>query len=172
MRTLKHFLAGFMLLALVPLHAGARQGNPPTSYRVPTQPLSQVADLEVPPIDVLSLQAKHKPSPSEPEKFAEPFDLQVSTSTDGSWEALQDGSLLWRLRISAPGATDLNLGFGYADLPEGASLYILSEDYDYFQGPYTYEDTGNNNEFWSPVIPGNRAVIELHLPAQTQGLPE
>lgn len=161
-----------LFIAATTLTTQARQGQTPSSYRVPSQPLAQVADLEVPPIDTLTLRSKHAPSPSTPIQFAEPFDLQVSTDTDGTWEVLQDGSLLWRLRISAPGATDLNFGFGYVDLPEGASLHILSEDHDYYQGPYTSEDIMEHREFWTPVVPGDRAVLELHLPADTTTLPE
>ena len=82
---------------------------------------------------------------------------------------MADGSTLWRVRISAPGATDLRFGFGHYALPAGASLYVIGAD-DYYQGPYT-EDDATASRFNAPVVPGDAATIELHVVADTSWNP-
>jgi hypothetical protein len=50
----------------------------------------------------------------------------LTPTNSGTWEQLPEGRL-WRLRVSSKGATDLNFGFTQFWLPEGASLYVMSE---------------------------------------------
>jgi hypothetical protein len=75
------------------------------------------------------------------------------------------------LRIFSPGATDLNVGFTTFWLPEGATLHLAAENEPYYQGPYTAQDNSPRGQLWTPVIPGNRAVIELFVPAQSTQQP-
>jgi hypothetical protein len=106
-----------------------------------------------------------------PLRFALPADVQVTPDTHGTWEEVSDGAI-WRLRVVAPGATDLNFGFARYRLPRGASLHIMSLDEAYFQGPYTAADNRDHGQLWSPVLPGSRAVIELFVPERAEHPPE
>src|SRR6185503_15543972 len=81
----------------------------------------------------------------------------------GTWEVLQDGSRLWRLRIHSPGATDLNFGFTSFHLPKGATLHVVSELDGSYEGPYTAADATASGQLWTPVVAGDRAIIELRL---------
>lgn len=79
----------------------------------------------------------------------------------GIWQALDDGSTLWRLRVQVPGATDLHLGFDFFAIPTGASLWVIGAN-DYYEGPYTADDA---SPLSIPMVPGDSATIELRLPA-------
>jgi lysyl endopeptidase len=107
-----------------------------------------------------------------PQRFALPTDVTITPNTDGTWEQLDDGGWLWRLRVDSPNATDLNFGFTRFRLPEGATLHLVSLDHDYFQGPYGAADNRDHGELWTPVIPGERAVIELYVPPEPEFEPE
>ncbi|MFZ1391537.1 MAG: hypothetical protein WAS23_08120, partial [Dokdonella sp.] len=87
--------------------------------------------------------------------------VNLDPAQEGRWQVLEDGSLLWRLRIQVPGATDLHLGFDRYALTQGASLWVIGAN-DYYEGPYTADDPA---PLWVPVVPGDTAMIELHLPA-------
>ena len=47
-----------------------------------------------------------------PPRFAVPQTTALSPATHGTWEQLDESTLLWRMRVSSEGALSLNLGFG------------------------------------------------------------
>jgi subtilisin-like proprotein convertase family protein len=147
-------------------------GEPPLSLTASLDPIESVAVLELDAIDRAALVAEDEAvkatSSAKPLRFASPVDLKLAMAGGGSWQALPDGSRVWRLRVHAPNATDLNFGFARFALATGATLHIWSEDYEYFQGPYTAADVSHAGDFWTPVVPGERAVIELHEPADAE----
>jgi hypothetical protein len=153
----------------------AKQEAPPPSRILKTLPADAVSILELEAIEPEILKAEDDLRVLEspvPLRFAEPAEVRIKTAGHGTWEQLADGSRLWRLRVFAPGASDLNFGFTRYRLPPGATLHIASLDHDYYQGPYTWEDNEIHGEFWSPVVPGEWAVIELFVPAYPAFDPE
>lgn len=100
-----------------------------------------------------------------PMRFAVASKMALTPQTAGTWEDVAGGRL-WRLRVTAPGATDLNFGFTDVKLPVGAKLWLVSEMDGYFQGPYTAQDNKPHGIFYSPVIPGNAGYVELFVPKE------
>lgn len=148
--------------------AHARAGQPPLSRTADLLPLAQVEVLELAPIDRAALLAEDEAAKVAgnpgPLRFASPVDLELSPDTAGIWAELPDGGHVWRLRVLAPFATDLSFGFTTFDLVPGATLHVWSEDGGYYQGPYTAADASHDGSFWTPIVPGERAVIELYEP--------
>lgn len=152
-----------LLLAAVGQAAAREQLPPPSSVR-PVQPLAGVPQLALPPTDVeAELAQDTAKGVATPLRFAVPHPVEAAPDTHGAWEALPDG-WLWRLRVRSPGATDLNLGFTTFWLPEGATLHLSSETEKYHQGPYTAADNHEHGQLWTPVVPGEAAVVELFVP--------
>jgi hypothetical protein len=151
----------------------ARQGEAPFSRQKAAQPLSSISVKAMPAVDVTARLAEDRMALAPgPIRFAVPHEVNVTPSTHGTWEQLADGGRLWRLRVFSPGATDLNFGFTRYRLPSGATLHVLSEQEGYFEGPYTEEDNKPHGQLWTPVVPGQRAVIELYVPAEATAEPE
>ncbi len=50
-------------------------------------------------------------------RFAAPIEVSYTLDGSGTWEILDDGSRLWRLRIASPGALHLNLGIQRFEMP-------------------------------------------------------
>jgi len=105
-------------------------------------------------------------------RFALPADVSISPDQGGTWENLPNGARLWRLRVHAPNATDLNFGFKRYRLPPGATLHIIGEADGYYQGPNTSDDNKVHGELWTAVVPGERAVLELFVPSDAAFEPE
>ncbi|MFO1475853.1 MAG: hypothetical protein U1F98_04290 [Verrucomicrobiota bacterium] len=164
-----------MALAVLWLADGvvaARPLSPPPSARLQVQPLSRVRQVvpgRVDPQKELAADAALRHA-NVPLRFAVPSKVSYRPETDGTWEAVAGGRL-WRLRVQVPGATDLNFGFTTFWLPPGATLHIRSEGSDYFQGPYTDRDNNRSGQLWTPVVPGNAAVIELFVPSSAMPEP-
>lgn len=100
----------------------------------------------------------------EPLQFAEPFTSRSSLAEDGRWDTLPGGDRIWRLRVEVPGATDINIGFSRFDLPDGARVHLYDTKRTFFQGGWSAADA-SDGEFWTPVVPGPSAVIEVLVPA-------
>jgi len=153
--------------------ADARRGDPPRSATLKVAAMTDLKVLAARPIDRAMALAEDKARVEPgPIRFALPENVSITPAKHGTWENLADGGRLWRLQIHAPNATDLNFGFLKYRLPPGATLHIVSGDHDYYQGPFTIDDNKAHGEFWSPVVPGERAVLELYVPAGAKFEPE
>ena len=159
-------LAALVSLVLLPATLNARKGTPPESRSSRALPLTAVHVVNVPTASAQALLAEDAGEPpDEPLRFANPVVLNITPESHGTWEQLPSGARLWRLRFHAAGATDLNFGFETFRLPAGATLHVVSEEHDYYEGPYDYRDVKPHGELWLPVVPGDRAVIEMYVPA-------
>src|SRR5437016_1422905 len=70
-------------------------------------------------------------------RFGYPNFVTYSLTNSGTWETLPDGSKLWRLGISSPGALSINLTYNDFWLPDGAEFYIYNPQKTYLLGAYS-----------------------------------
>lgn len=181
MKQPSHFIhtlrvAALLVLVFVSVDATARQGELPYSlaHRAKIGVYLQTQDVQA--IDAAARrdeidEAMHRPGPHMKRlKSADNVPVSITPDGNGVWETLVDGSRLWRARVRAAGATDLRLTFGKFSLPPGATMYVIGTD-DYYQGPYTVADS-MNAQFHSPAIPGDTAMIEMRIPANTPFAPD
>ena len=106
-------------------------------------------------------------------RFALPQQVDITPETDGVWEQLDEHWMLWRLRITAPGATSLNLGFTGYRLPKNSRLTIAPADAKSGTDPrgvriFTERDNEDHGELWTPVVISDDIVVELLLPASSR----
>ena len=129
------------------------------------QPLANINQLKTPYLDNQALHANY--SDSEPNRFAVAHDglNSVTPTTHGTWETLNDGRRLWRLRIIDETAVSLNLGIENYQMPIGGELRIYSSDMSLVHGPYTERHNFSHNQLWTPIIPGKQMIVEVIVPA-------
>jgi subtilisin-like proprotein convertase family protein len=175
-RPLCTFLLAAAVLGLsLPGSADARQGAEPFSFNLPGLVPAPTAAVQLEASDRAALVEEADRRQAEegtPHQFADPRLVSASPSTHGTWTTLPGGDRLWQLAIDAPGATDLNVGFAEYLLPPAATLHVFSAEHAYWEGPYTSADNAPHGELWLPVIPGERAVVELYVPADAKFEPE
>ena len=148
-----------------------RVGEVPISSRGSVLPVAVVQQVTLLPVDpAMELATDSKAGNPLPLRFAVPQPVVLTHTNSGTWEQLAEGRL-WRLRVVAKGATDLNFGFTQFWLPEGASLYVMAETNGYYQGPYTASDNTSASELWTPAVPGDAAIIELYVPTTAKEEP-
>lgn len=84
----------------------------------------------------------------------------------GRADLLADGSRLWRLSLSSPGAYMLSVVFSQLNLPEGATLFVYNGDRSKVGGPYTNEEYRLGNGYMvSDILPGDEIIVEYYEPA-------
>ncbi|MFV2074176.1 MAG: hypothetical protein ACC742_16220, partial [Thermoanaerobaculales bacterium] len=175
MRLLGSTVVGALVILGLGGPVEARRGAPPQSTTLKARAVAEVGLLELEAIDPVALLAEDKVAAAlgpGPLRFASPVDVAITPAESGTWESLSDGGRLWRLRISSPNATDLNLGFTRFKLPPGATLHVVSQEADYYEGPYTFDDNEAHGELWTPVVPGGKAIVELYVPPAPAFEPE
>lgn len=148
-------------------------------------PLQQVDLLELPDLDVEKALAEDaEKKTSSPDKSGYRIglasEMKVNTGSPdlytlnspqgesrGTWEELPDGNYLWRLRVKSSGALGLSFGFTSYSMPDKARLSVYSIDRARRVGPYTVKDNNINGQLWTPIIPGEEAVLELTIPGES-----
>ncbi len=96
-------------------------------------------------------------------RFAHQIMTSLSIQEEGTWESLEDGRMLWRLRVRSAGAYSLNIAFEDFRLPSSARMYLYDRARTYVIGPLTQADNDVHEEWWSPIIPFEEVVIEIQV---------
>ena len=71
--------------------------------------------------------------------------------------------LTWRLRVAAPGATSIGVGFTRYQMPPGGRLFIFTPDYQEILGPFTDAHNADDGQLWVPRLPGAEIVVEISV---------
>lgn len=100
-----------------------------------------------------------------PPRFAVPERVSITPAQHGTWEALGNGRMLWRLRIvGREGTTSLNLGFTRFKMPNRSRLLLYSADGRQITRSFTAADNEAHGELWTPVVLTNDLIVELTVP--------
>jgi len=140
----------------------------PAAFLSDCSPPSSVELLGAPAVDVEAARAEDEVRREQglPPRYAIPNPVAVSPWSHGTWETLEAGTSMWRLRIRSPGALSINLGFTGYDMPRGGRLLVYSADGDHIVGPFTERDNEAHGELWTPVVLSDDIVVELTLPSK------
>ena len=155
-----------LLFAALAVSAAAQ----PASLSLSTAPTDR---LDLPALDNQALvdryDAARRSDVPAPLRFAEPVQTSVRADQRPGWEVTASGDRVWRLVVSSPGAYSMSFGFSQFRLPEGARLWIYPEGGTPEYRPFTHEDNEAHGQLWTPIVPGDRAVVEVNLPPTKEG---
>ncbi len=153
------FAAGLLVVIAFPLPSAEARPD-----------LGKVPVVTVPSLDRAAIAAEDEQRDQEglPPRFAIPNETLLRPISDGLWEDIGNDLILWRLRITSPGALSLNLGFGGYYMPPGGQLLIYAADDSYSLNPFTDADNADYRELWTPVVLSDDIVVEVTIPRQVQ----
>ncbi|MGE0144032.1 MAG: serine protease [Planctomycetota bacterium] len=160
------FAAAFAAALVFPSHRLNAQTSPngrSTSLAIP--------EITVPALDRIRIAAEDSVADSRgsPPRFAIPFPVSLSPDSVGAWDRIDAVTSRWRLRVRAPGASHVNLGFGEFHLPGRARLTIASTDGSHRIREFTDADNSPARELWTPVVAGDDITIELRIDSGSRG---
>jgi len=134
----------------------------------------EISAVEIPRIvtsgvdhDLLKAEDHSKaaePGVAGPARFAAGIDASITPDAAGRWDVLSEGWELWRVEIDSPGALSLNLRLETFDLPSGSSLWLHDPDGAQVRGPYGPTDRDSEGGLSTPVVLGDRLIVELVTP--------
>lgn len=143
----------------------------PTALTRTVQPLQTVELVQMPAIDLAAVRSEDLADEAEglAPRYAIPNGVYITPSTNGTWEQLDSKTMLWRLRITSPGAVSINLGFTRYSMPVGGQLIIYATDGSYLIRPFTANDNSAQGELWTPVCMSDDIMVELTIPQAAIG---
>ncbi|MHB8080192.1 MAG: FlgD immunoglobulin-like domain containing protein [Candidatus Krumholzibacteriia bacterium] len=141
----------------------------PAALTHPLRPLSTVPRHEAPSPDlaVLASEDAQRERDGLAPRFALPSVTALTPANAGAWEPLDAQHQVWRLRINAPGAVSLNLGFTQYRLPKGGRLCLYPASDPARAVTFTDADNEAHGQLWTPIVPGDDLVVELTLHVAT-----
>lgn len=133
--------------------------------------LKEVDWVQTPELDYGAALAdsEEKVQAGLPMRFAIPVIVDYSPENAGTWEDLKNGTLVWRLRVTAKDALSINLGFSEFHMPPGASMTLLTTDGKEVIRPFTSADHQPTGELWTPILNADEIMIEVVVPELLAG---
>ena len=133
----KIFLLIFLMFTISSISQVTNEGNP-LSWDLNLS-VEDVAIKSLPQFDMDQVKAEdiiNDQVPGTPWRFGYTHSVDYGLN-DGTWTELENGDRIWRLLVTSPGALSLNFIFDDFFIPEGAKLYLYSDDRDDLLGAYT-----------------------------------
>jgi len=148
------------LLYLLPSSASAQisSGGSPLSATHELSADVPLVVLESP--DVARLLAEDGARGEWPLRYGATIDTSLDVNTDGRWDELPGGELVWRIRIASPGARSLGLVFDRFELPEGARLFVYDPARTTVLGAFTAANHQPNGMLAVQPLAGDGLIIE------------
>eukprot|EP00300_Choanocystis_sp_HF-7_P038260 c55002_g1_i1.p1 GENE.c55002_g1_i1~~c55002_g1_i1.p1 ORF type:complete len:443 (-),score=40.60 c55002_g1_i1:28-1356(-) len=127
---------------------------------------SEIQTFNMPSFDV---QAFLEQKFSEPKHqfggnlFAQQFNVAISPLNSGTWETLSDGTQVWRVEITSPGALTINLWLSSYTFYPGNELYVYSADMKYVRGQFNEKNNKPNGRMAIAPISGDDIIVEIRV---------
>lgn len=100
-----------------------------------------------------------------PFRFGYGYDVNIGMTNAGTWQTLSDGSKVWRLEITAPGAFGINLIYNKFYMPKGSSFYVYSADRTMMLGAFTEANNIPERMFSTAPVKGDKIILEYNQPS-------
>lgn len=170
--TILLFVGLFVYAFDAPLVAQISEGGMPYSFgnQIPANVYIVTMNLvDVPRLlEEDSLEASFgKPVPL---RFGYAFDVDLGLENMGTWNTLQNGDRIWRLRLSSPRSYSINLIFSEFFMPKEAKLFIYNLNKSMVIGAFTSKNNMLHGKFATQPVKGDEIILEYYEPASVKGL--
>ena len=132
----------------------------------------QIETVKMPSFDVQKLIEEDKITDldkSIPPRFGYAFETDLNLKNYGTYEQLENGWGVWRLKIKSENAISLNLQFKNFNLADGAKLFIYDQYKRQLLGAFTQQNNKKNGVFATSIIASDEVILELNEPLTAIG---
>lgn len=132
------------------------------------QNIQQVSPISLPLFDLKSIQNEDKINDRNleiPYRFGYKFNVNYSLQNSGTWETLDNGDRIWRIRFVSEGAKSMNFILEDFFIPVGAKLFVYSNDKTDLLGAYTFTQNNKAKTLGTWIVKGDDITLEYFEPA-------
>ncbi len=144
----------------------------PPSWTTTAKLSTNIKSFKLPSIDLNKLIKEDEindADKSKPWRFGYDQFVDHDIKDVGKWETLPNGDRIWRMSYVSEGAYSLNFMFQRFKIPEGAKLYVYSNDKKDLLRPFTHHNNNPEEILGTWLVEGNHAWIEYYQPANVVG---
>jgi lysyl endopeptidase len=174
-KMLRHYfltLIGVSFLLWSPsMVAQISQGGTPYSF-TETNLRGDIQTLTMPSFDLQQLLVEDSLdhiAGGIPYRFGKAHEVLFNLSNSGTWETLENGDRIWRLRITSPDAYSINLLYDHFHMPDGGKLYIYNDERTDVLGAFTSFNHNPEGTFSTFLTRGESTNLEYYEPAEAAG---
>ncbi len=91
-------------------------------------------------------------------------DTKINLQQNGAWTLMEDGSRIWRLKITASGTEHLTLLYDDFFLPPDAKFFLYTENEQQILGAFTNQNNKKSGKFSTATTYGESVYLEYHEP--------
>ncbi len=169
------FLFITLMITSVNLFAQISQGGTPLSFQLKSGIAEDVDNVFVNPPDMEAVREFHDYLEKNGEMYrvGVSIDVSISMENSGTWDVLEDGTKIWRLRITSEDAEALSLLYNHFYLPEGSQLFLYNENRAQVAGAFTSDNNPiHSNRYSTQIIQGETTTLEYVEPAYVTEIPQ
>ena len=93
--------------------------------------------------------------------------VDLTPENSGTWIEEENGTKIWRLRLSSEGAVASGVHFEFFKLATNSQLFVYDPDYKNIFGPFTHEDNPLGLQYSIGLLSGDDIIIEYILSPKT-----
>jgi PKD repeat protein len=162
---IRFILTVFAFLPLITLAQLSEGGRPVMPDLSGFQKSLMVIELAPPDINELEKEDRLAEGTGEPERMGVVIPVHLTTGTAGIITKFSRDEVTWSVNIQSKGATGLGLYFSEFRLPEGARMFVYSEDRTHILGAYTSSNNQESGKFAIEVAKGESIMLEYTCPS-------
>ena len=145
----------------------------PISFKreIPALTLNETTQKIMPSLDMAKIEQEDKEDEENgvPPRFGFSHKVSFNLDNSGEWIELENGDKIWRLSIYCPNALSINLSYDRFWIPDGAKLFVYSNDKKHSIGAFTSNNNkGGSREdlrgFATGMVYGNTITVEYYVP--------
>jgi hypothetical protein len=159
---LKQLLSLTFIMAIgAGMQAQISHGGQPIAFESPEM-LEPAVFLELPRQNVEEYRAQDAVNDQFkdiPFRFGINIDVEIGMD-QGTTQYLPDGTKVWRLGISSPGAVSINMVLSKFDIPAKARLFVYDAGLTHFIGSFNQENIQPNGGLALSLIQSDQVIIE------------
>lgn len=94
-------------------------------------------------------------------------DTKINLQNSGEWELMDDGSRVWRAKITAEGAKELTLMYDEFWLPKDSKFFLYTENERQVLGAFTHQNNKASGKFSTAATIGETVYLEYYEAPKT-----
>ena len=144
------------------MYGQVERGGVPRSFQFQESLKSQSLPVEIAAPDMLSIQKEDYDDAMHEKSYRVGVEVPVSISTlnSGQWDDLPGGGRIWRVTLVCKGAQAIGLNYNELRLPEGADVFVYTQDQKFMIGALTSTEVPQNQKFATRPLSGDAIVLE------------
>jgi len=161
------------ILTIFPLSLFSQisQGGKPASFNISLFSVIPDVSLPVPAFDIIRAEDDADEKQGFPRRVGVAVKADINVIRDGKFEELPNGTKIWRISVSCPGALAMSPCFNDFSLINGYRLFVYDGLKKVILGAYTSFNNKENRLFSTELVPGDHLVLEINADPGITALP-